>query len=133
MRFTYKNTGQYDISCKHCKHSYNHTEKYIKTSLSSNEIYHILTKEVMKHIIYPSHTISLGQNYKKIPKYPQKSVNLLLEYMNNYINFLEGSLTLAAQLRGNLLLETKLLWAWSDQLHKFVQNINKKLIIILTN
>ena len=78
MQFTYKNTGQYDISCKHCKYYYQDPEKYKRTSLSANEIYHTLIKEVIKYIIYPSRTIAFGQNYKACPKYPQNSVNLLL-------------------------------------------------------
>ena len=49
-----------------------------------------------------------------------------MKYINKDIYLLEEKLSLASQVGGHFLLETKLLWAWSEQLNKFIQNVNKQ-------
>ena len=38
--------------------------------------------------------------------------------------------SLASKVQGHFILENKLLWAWSEQLNKFIQNVNKNMRII---
>ena len=58
-------------------------------SLSNNEIFHILNKEVIKNIIYPSRRSDITQQYMTCTKYPLNSLNLLLDFMKNDISRLK--------------------------------------------
>ena len=78
----------------------------------------------MKHIIYPSRRSSITQQYMTCTKYPQNSLNLLLDFMNNDISRLKGRLN--SDIQNSFLLETKLVWAWSENLNNFIQNVNQQ-------
>ena len=85
-----KNTGQYAILCNNFNHAYHDQDNAHKESLSSNDIFHILTKEVMKHLIYPSRKSAIAQQYRPYPNYPQTSLNVLLDFIKKDISILEG-------------------------------------------
>ena len=112
MRISYKNTGQYDISCKHFKHVYHDPVKTNKSSPSANDIFNIIFKEVITHIIHPSRTTALAQKYTTCPKYSRMLVPAILKWMKNNISLLEGSLTLASDVQGHFILEKTLIWTW---------------------
>ena len=90
MKFTYKDTGQYSILCNHCNHVYHDQDNADKRSLGNNYFFRILTKKVMKHIIYPSRRSSIAQQYIACTKYPQTSLILLLYFMKKDISRQEG-------------------------------------------
>ena len=80
----------------------------------------------MKHLIYPSRQSALAQEYKKCQKYPHKSLNLLMEYIKKYKAIIEDKLCVNYGIDVIFLLETKILWEWSEKLHIIIDYVNNQ-------